>query len=949
MFIVNNMDTNTIPENHTINLITEEITKDKDASVSEQETLNQPPINTEEPFYFRDFILVSEFSELEGPVPLFVIPDLSVNNPSVVTEPSAPPSPNSSNSNYGSAYASRSGSRSGSLSQTENFTSDTNTNTPNQNSNGNYTKLGIGQVPLSIGKFNINQFVLRIMAVDNQNKSSELNAFAEDTQVVMTEPSENLAAYTHHLTLLDIYARGFVRPICLSYITRDKKKILNHFNQFLYHFNKVSSWLKQGNRVVFLRDLEARIADLNLTYHLVELKLNISNAEGNSKHQLNEDTKTAQEMDSQIVDLLSGATPETIQHYMMDLKGLYNKVKSQSDILVKYEKSLSLQIQNVQLLLPAHHKAKLISSLEKDSYFNRVHLRSLKELCVASQLVQTNVEDQIPTEEGLRAVFIETQESYDASLDELYRICTYFSRPSIVISLELQEHAEITTGVRLQSLSHQLQVQNPLTFSSKALSKFSSILSIGDIIQLDFNQPFWNSAIKANKRNSSHERQKRLSSNDNAIPLMQELNPREVVQQTEEFDMLWYYQPEATAQYNSSLSQLLEKKHNLRSFCDVLWGLNYSSVMASFQSHPLQKPSIQGTNDTNDVVIDINSVPTNETSSPHQINLHADSGAILLQLRSKISFLKHIIFSLLKGRPVIIHALPSNENIIRETIRSFCVFIPGIGKSTCANRVTFWQTTNLKVADLGKAKIIGYSKQKQIPKVIEKYVTVWDYEAETVKCPSYSGFFIEDMLNRKQWPDGNTFLAYVEYVLFELSMKAWMYYQCCCIGPIVSQDAKRNTQSSSSSSSNIAQSRNQTQSNSFKFASMDQTPPTTRKIARVQSNSTAPPVANELQRQNVDQFTSEGRENTRRSMSDSQLSAKFPPQHPVTSAEYSRISFWKKLGIHRNDVEIVEHLVEIVKEQQVLSIQGIKNMVPTIRLDYSASQLFKNMKKSHSH
>mmetsp|Transcript_4913 Transcript_4913/g.6870 ORF Transcript_4913/g.6870 Transcript_4913/m.6870 type:complete len:626 (-) Transcript_4913:596-2473(-) len=625
---------------------------------------------------------------------------------------------------------------------------------------------------------------------------------------------------------------------------------------------------------------------------------------------------------------------------MMDLKGLYNKVKSQSDILLKHENPVSSQIHDAtSSLLSDQHKAKLISSLEKDSYFNRVHLRSLKELCVASQLVPATTEEPPTEHDRLRAIFIETQESYEAALDELYRICTYFSRPSIVISLELQEQADITTGVRMQSLSH--QPQNPLTISSKNLSKFSSILSIGDIVQLDFNQPFWNSALKTNKRGTS-ERTKRLSSNDNANPVIHDLTSiLNVQQQPDEFDMLWYSQPEATAQYNSSLSQLLENKHNLRSFCDVLWGLNYSPVTTAFQ--PLQK-SAHSTNEASDVVIDINSA---NDASIHQSNLHVDSGAILLQLRSKISFLKHIIYSLLKGRPVIIHALPSNEHVVRDTIRAFCVFIPGVGKSTCADRVTDWQTTNLKVADLGKAKIIGYSKQKQIPKVIEKYVTVWDYEAETVKCPSYSGFFIEDMLNRKQWPDGNTFLAFVEYVLFELSMKAWMYYQCCCVGPIASQDSKRNVQTSSTASS-----RNQPLLRDFKFASMDQTPPTTRKIARVQSNSTAPPLANPLLtneiRQHADQF-SEARESTRRSMSDSQLSAKFPPPNPPTSAEHSRVAFWKKLGIHRNDVEIVEHLVEVVKEQQVVAIQGIKHMVPTIRLDYSTAQLFKNMKKSHSH
>jgi hypothetical protein len=91
-----------------------------------------------EPSFLRDFVLISEFSELEGPVPLVVMPEGGE------------------------------------------------------------------------GKFNINDFVLRIMAVDYQNKGNDLGmyiflgcdlltcllaSFSEDTQVVLSEDKESAFAY----------------------------------------------------------------------------------------------------------------------------------------------------------------------------------------------------------------------------------------------------------------------------------------------------------------------------------------------------------------------------------------------------------------------------------------------------------------------------------------------------------------------------------------------------------------------------------------------------------------------------------------------------------------------------------------------------------------------------------------------------------------------------------
>jgi len=58
----------------------------------------------------------------------------------------------------------------------------------------------VGPVPLfcipenAKGSFNIEKFVIRIMAVDYQNKGDP-GAFVDDTQVVISEPTENAFAY----------------------------------------------------------------------------------------------------------------------------------------------------------------------------------------------------------------------------------------------------------------------------------------------------------------------------------------------------------------------------------------------------------------------------------------------------------------------------------------------------------------------------------------------------------------------------------------------------------------------------------------------------------------------------------------------------------------------------------------------------------------------------------
>lgn len=73
----------------------------------------------------------------------------------------------------------------------------------------------------------------------------------------------------HHCTLSDMQARGYVRPICISYVTSDPHKVMMLFEDLLTEFSKVTAYLKYDNHALFLADLERRHADLLYTRSLL--------------------------------------------------------------------------------------------------------------------------------------------------------------------------------------------------------------------------------------------------------------------------------------------------------------------------------------------------------------------------------------------------------------------------------------------------------------------------------------------------------------------------------------------------------------------------------------------------------------------------------------------------------------------------------------------------------
>ncbi|XP_055079960.1 guanine nucleotide exchange protein SMCR8-like [Periophthalmus magnuspinnatus] len=175
-------------------------------AVSLPEELSVPLLGPDNPWsscarFNRDFILVAEFSEQVGPSPVLTIPD----------------------------------------------------------------------DPRLMGSFDLNHFSVRIMSVDYQasgpapaphlGPGPRLN-FSEDSRVVLGDSAEDTYAYVHHVTLLDLEARGMVRPFCMAYVCSDQAKLMDNFCELSSGFSRASDSLKTGNRQAFSMELQRKLQEL---------------------------------------------------------------------------------------------------------------------------------------------------------------------------------------------------------------------------------------------------------------------------------------------------------------------------------------------------------------------------------------------------------------------------------------------------------------------------------------------------------------------------------------------------------------------------------------------------------------------------------------------------------------------------------------------------------------
>lgn len=123
----------------------------------------------------------------------------------------------------------------------------------------------VSTIPFSLEDFDTVSYCRRILASDHTKKVDGTSFFTEwchydDSQAYIQH--SNYHAFVYFLTLHDSEARGYSRPFCLSYLTKDPTKIMENFDIFTKSFYKISMTLKYGNNLNFIMDIKEKIENL---------------------------------------------------------------------------------------------------------------------------------------------------------------------------------------------------------------------------------------------------------------------------------------------------------------------------------------------------------------------------------------------------------------------------------------------------------------------------------------------------------------------------------------------------------------------------------------------------------------------------------------------------------------------------------------------------------------
>ncbi|KHJ49451.1 hypothetical protein D918_00578 [Trichuris suis] len=132
-------------------------------------------------------------------------------------------------------------------------------------------------VPQTPGKhFDPDAFAVWLMSADYQRQNSEMrpgsssgtqSLFAlnsKDTQLMLHNEEQGVFTIVQHFTLYELQARAFVRPFCLSYICKDRRKLAYLFEDLHRDFTELlTEPLKRCNKRLFLKELTEALDALN--------------------------------------------------------------------------------------------------------------------------------------------------------------------------------------------------------------------------------------------------------------------------------------------------------------------------------------------------------------------------------------------------------------------------------------------------------------------------------------------------------------------------------------------------------------------------------------------------------------------------------------------------------------------------------------------------------------
>ncbi|XP_065185542.1 uncharacterized protein LOC135816099 isoform X2 [Sycon ciliatum] len=151
----------------------------------------------------------------------------------------------------------------------------------------------------------------------------------------------------------------------------------------------------------------------------------------------------------------------------------------------------------------------------------------------------------------------------------------------------------------------------------------------------------------------------------------------------------------------------------------------------------------------------------------------------LLKFRDRYVFAVHLVYALLRGRPVVV--LGKTERDVVSMVRTLSVFVPG---HSSQHQIIEWFAEPLNISHLSRIKLIGIRKGRlsMVPQSVKPYVSILDYDTSTLTTPPYKGNFVSNIVHRqKKWMDDRSYLAHIHSVFLQMGCKAFLYFHNFCL------------------------------------------------------------------------------------------------------------------------------------------------------------------------
>lgn len=685
--------------------------------------------------------------------------------------------------------------------------------------------------------FPFDKFALRLMSVElHINDGEKWNVWIDWT-------AYRVEALVIYFQLHDINARGYCRPLALAYVSFDSKKLIKYKEEFIKSLNAVSDMLIKYNEKIFANDLEQSLNDLCVVRNLQDILYS---------------DKPLSESQQRIKDVLKSEI-EKNPLFIPKPGSLDESLQDIVSMILKRNKDLDIE-QKINIL-----------QMKSEHYIleNLSNIKTLPELLRVKELQFKNT----LYDRNLRTIEELTYPIYPNALKYLDKILNTFKHDTII----------------LDNLSpYELnRYENPIP---------KTLLSIGNISILDFN---FNEKKEMNKSSRVF-----INLDDLKDVIEDEISNNDYKNNNDD-DHFIDEKPMIIHQPNED---------EFENICSILWPTFNTSSRFLFRDESSSSIHSNTPSDISGISIDLsqeNHSNNQETSPPmprshkrvHSNHIYKRKGYNLLELRSRVSFSKHLIYSLLKGRTVVIIADPIYREAVEKTIHSLKIFIPCSYHVPLHERVIPWrdqstipngQTFALDFNSISTCKLIGIDRSCFIPQNLIRKVTLWDWESEVIHCPSYEkGKIIESITNhKKQWPNEITYRSHIHYILYDLALKAFIYFHEFCV--------------------------NDKEYNYEQFV-----------------NETGRPSSLTFDKDFIDKISSKEKD----SESNQPLNETNQFLEMYRRKEKLKREFYKRFDILENDATIVEYLSDIVKDN---IIEKNSNMPKKITLDYSFIRTYKN-------